>query len=88
MSKGNSEPVQNLSVSKVSGTADDFKNTIILVNKNCFCSSSAEMKTYKPEAGDEITFKLTVRNKATNKTKEYTYTEILKLPYKIEKYSD
>ena len=36
--------------------------------------------------GEEITFRLTVRNKATMETREYTFTEILKVPYEIEKY--
>ena len=44
------------------------------------------MKTYKPKDGDEITFRLTVRNKAINKTKEYIFMEELKLPYDIEEY--
>ena len=44
------------------------------------------MKTYKPNTGDEITFRLTVRNKYTGETKEYIFTEELKLPYEIEKY--
>ena len=46
----------------------------------------SDMKTYKPKDGDEITFRLTVRNKATMETREYTFTENLKLPYEIEKY--
>ena len=44
------------------------------------------MKTYKPKDGDEIIFRLTVRNKATKETQMYTFTEELKIPYEIEKY--
>lgn len=51
-----------------------------------FYTTRENMKTYKPNAGDEITFRLTVRNKSTGETKEYIFTEELKLPYEIEKY--
>ena len=44
------------------------------------------MKAYKPKEEDEITFRLIVRNEDTEETKEYTFTESLKLPYEIEKY--
>ena len=46
------------------------------------------MSAYQPKGGDEITFMLTVRNKVTKETREYTFTESLKLPYEIEKYSE
>ena len=45
-----------------------------------------DMKTYKPNDGDEITFRLTVRNKVTSETQEYIFMEELKLPYDIEEY--
>ena len=51
-----------------------------------FYTTRDDMKTYKPKEGDEIIFRLTVRNKATKETKMYTFTEELKLPYEIEKY--
>ena len=51
-----------------------------------FYTTRDDMKTFKPNDGDEITFELTLRNKATGKTKEYNFTESLKLPYDIEKY--
>lgn len=51
-----------------------------------FYTTRENMKTYKPKAGDEITFRLTVRNKSTGETKDYIFTEELKLPYEIEKY--
>ena len=44
------------------------------------------MKNYTPKDGDEIIFRLTVRDKATKETREYIFTESLKLPYDIEKY--
>lgn len=54
--------------------------------KRVFYTTRDDMKIYKPKDGDEITFRLTVRNKATKETKMYTFTENLKLPYEIEKY--
>ena len=53
-----------------------------------FYTTRDDMKTYKPNDGDEIAFRLSVRNKATKETKMYTFTENLKLPYEIEKYSE
>lgn len=40
-----------------------------------FYTIRENMKTYKPKAGDEITFRLTVRNKSTGETKDYIFTE-------------
>ena len=51
-----------------------------------FYTTREAMSAYQPKGGDEITFMLTVRNKATKETKMYTFTEELKLPYEIEKY--
>ena len=51
-----------------------------------FYTTRDDMKTYKPNDGDEITFRLTVRNKVTSETQEYIFMEELKLPYEIEKY--
>lgn len=48
-----------------------------------FYTTRDDMKTYMPSDGDEITFRLTVRNKATKETREYIFTESLKLPYEI-----
>ena len=53
-----------------------------------FYTTRDDMKIYNPEDSDEITFRLTVRNKLTQKTQEYIFTERLKLPYDIEKYSE
>ena len=53
-----------------------------------FYTTREAMSAYQPKGGDEITFMLTVRNKATKETKMYTFTENLKLPYEIEKYSE
>lgn len=52
-----------------------------------FYTTRDDMETYMPKDGDEINFRLTVRNKATKETREYIFTENLKLPYDIEKYS-
>ena len=48
-----------------------------------FYTTREDMKTYKPEDGDKITFRLTVRNKVTYETREYIFTDSLKLPYEI-----
>ncbi len=53
-----------------------------------FYTTREAMSAYQPKDGDEITFRLTVRNKATKETKMYTFMENLKLPYEIEKYSE
>ena len=66
-------------------SASNSYKTIYSITR-AFYTTREDMKTYKPSDGDEITFRLTVRNKTTNKTKMYTFTESLKLPYEIEKY--
>ena len=48
-----------------------------------FYTTRDDMKNYKPNDGDEITFRLIVRNKMTKETREYIFTEFLKLPYEI-----
>jgi len=58
----------------------------IYSSTRAFYTTRDDMKTYKPNDGDEITFRLIVRNKVTKETREYTFTENLKLPYEIEKY--
>lgn len=40
---------------------------------------------WQAKVGDKITFRLTVRNKVTCETREYIFTENLRLPYDIEK---
>ena len=66
-------------------SASNSYKTIYSITR-VFYTTRDDMKTYKPEDGDEITFRLTVKNKVTQKTQEYTFTEELKLPYEIEKY--
>ena len=66
-------------------SASNSYKTIYSITR-VFYTTRDDMKTFKPNDGDEITFELTVRNKATGKTKEYIFTESLKLPYDIEKY--
>ena len=68
-------------------SASNSYKTIYSITR-AFYTTRDDMKTYKPNDGDEITFRLTVRNKATKETKMYTFTENLKLPYEIEKYSE
>ena len=66
-------------------SASNSYKTIYSINR-AFYTIREDMKTYEPNDGDEITFRLTVRNKLTQKTQEYIFTESLKLPYEIEKY--
>ena len=66
-------------------SASNSYKTIYSITR-AFYTTRDDMKTYKPKDGDEITFRLTVRNKVTMETREYTFTENLKLPYEIEKY--
>ena len=68
-------------------SASNSYKTIYSITR-AFYTTRDDMKTYKPNDGDEITFRLIVRNKATKETKMYTFTENLKLPYEIEKYSE
>lgn len=56
--------------------------TVLSITR-AFYSTRADMQSYKPNDGDEITFRLSVRNKATGETKEYIFAESLKLPYGI-----
>lgn len=66
-------------------SATNSYKTIYSITR-AFYTTRDDMKTYEPEDGDEITFRLTVRNKPTGETKDYIFTEVLKLPYEIEKY--
>ncbi len=68
-------------------SATNGYKTICSISR-AFYTTRENMKTYTPEDGDEITFKLTVRNKNTLETREYIFTERLQLPYDIEKYSE
>ena len=66
-------------------SASNSYKTIYSITR-AFYTTRDDMKTYKPKDGQEITFRLAVRNKVTMETREYTFTEDLKLPYEIEKY--
>ena len=61
--------------------SNSYKNIYSITR--AFYTTRDDMKTYKPEDGDEVTFRLTVRNKATSETTEYIFTESLRLPYEI-----
>ena len=63
-------------------SASNSYKTIYSITR-AFYTIREDMKTYKPNEGDEITFRLTVRNKLTQKTQEYIFTESLKLPYEV-----
>lgn len=68
-------------------SASNSYKTIYSINR-AFYTIREDMKTYKPNEGDEITFILTVRNKTTKEIKEYIFAETLKFPFDIEKYSE
>ncbi len=68
-------------------SATNGYKTICSISR-AFYTTREDMKTYKPNEGDEITFRLTVRNKATKESHDYIFTEKLQLPYDIEKYSE
>ena len=63
-------------------SASNSYKTIYSITR-AFYTTRDDMKTYKPKDGDEITFRLTVRNKVTKETREYIFTESLKHPYEI-----
>ena len=63
-------------------SASNSYKTIYSITR-AFYTTRDDMKTYKPNDGDEITFRLIARNKLTKETREYIFTEILKLPYEI-----
>ena len=63
-------------------SASNSYKTIYSITR-AFYTTRDDTKTYKPVNGDEITFRLTVRNKVTVQSKEYIFTEALKLPYEI-----
>ena len=65
-------------------SATNRYKTIYAITR-AFYTTGEDMKTYKPKDGDKITFGLTVRNKVTCETREYIFTESLKLTYDIEK---
>ena len=62
--------------------ASNSYKTIYSITR-AFYTTRDDMKNYKPNDGDEITFRLIARNKLTKETREYIFTEILKLPYEI-----
>lgn len=57
-------------------------NTILSVGR-AFYTTRANKATYVPKDGDQIEFKLTVLRKCSNETREYTFSENLKLPYPL-----
>ncbi len=64
-------------------SASNSYKTIYSITR-AFYTTREDAKTYRPKDGDEITFRLTVRNKLTKETRDYIFTESLNLPYDIE----
>ena len=48
-----------------------------------YYATREDMKTFKPKDGDKLEFTLTVCRKCSGETKEYEYTDILRMPYPI-----
>lgn len=63
-------------------SASNSYKTIYSITR-AFYTTRDDMKTYKPKDGDEIAFRLIVRNKMTKETREYIFMESLQLPYEI-----
>ncbi len=57
-------------------------NTVLSVSR-AFYSTRDNMRSFKPEDGQEIRFKLTVLRKCSGEMREYEYTENMKLPYPL-----
>ena len=57
-------------------------NTIVSVGR-AFYTTRANRTKFVPKGGDNLEFKLTVLRKCSNETREYTFSEILKLPYPL-----
>ena len=57
-------------------------NTIVSVGR-AFYTTRANRTEFVPKDGDKLEFKLTVLRKCSNETREYTFSEILKLPYPL-----
>jgi len=57
-------------------------NTILSVGR-AFYTTRANKKNFVPKEGDKLDFKLTVLRKCSNETREYKFSETLKLPYPL-----
>ena len=57
-------------------------NTILSVGR-AFYTTRANKVTCVPKDGDKIEFRLTVLRKCSNETREYNFSETLKLPYPL-----
>lgn len=57
-------------------------NTIVSVS-HAFYTTRANAKKFSVSDGNELKFKLTVHRKCSNETKEYSYSETLKMPYAL-----
>ncbi len=57
-------------------------NTVVSVSR-AFYTTRDMAKTFKPVDGDALNFKLTVHRKCSDETREYTFSEVLKMPYSL-----
>ena len=48
-----------------------------------YYATRENMKTFKPKDGDKLEFTLTVCRKCSGETREYEYTDVLKMPYPL-----
>lgn len=57
-------------------------STILSVGRE-FYTTRENKKTFMPKDGDELVFKLTVHRKCSDESRDYMYSETLKLPYPL-----
>lgn len=61
---------------------NNMDQTIISVGR-AFYATRTDKKTFKPQEGDKLEFILTVHRKCSNETREYSFSETLKLPFPL-----
>lgn len=63
-------------------TLTNTGNTIVTVSR-AFYTTRENAKNFTIADGDELKFKLTVHRKCSNESKEYSFSEAIKLPYSL-----
>ena len=63
-------------------TLTNTGNTIVTVSR-AFYTTRENAKNFTIADGDELEFKLTVHRKCSNESKEYSFSETIKLPYSL-----
>lgn len=60
-----------------------YSNQTILSVSRAYYTTREAQKTYIPHEGDTLSYKLTVHRKCSDETREYTFTDVLRLPYPL-----